>query len=288
MATPLRTPDALDPDGVVKLVEHILAADVAGLFVLGTTGEGPFLSAELRRELVTHACRAVNGRVPVLVGITDTSLKDSVALARHAADRGAAAVVAAPPYYFRPSPAEMTRWVEYLAAEVPVPLFLYNIPIHTKVSIPFDVVRRAMEMKNVVGLKDSSGDARYLHMARRMLADRDDWTLLVGPEHMTADFVLFGGHGGVNGGANFLPHLFVELYKAAERRDTDRVAELQDAVLRLGRIYTLGDSEATVIQGTKAALACLGLCSDVMAEPNRPLPHEGREQVRRLLAEAKS
>ena len=97
LATPLSEHDVLDVDGVDRLVEHVLAGGVHGLFVLGTTGEGPSLSYKLRQELIERVCERVNGRVPVLVGITDSSLAEAVQMANLAADSGAQAVVAAPP-----------------------------------------------------------------------------------------------------------------------------------------------------------------------------------------------
>src|SRR5205814_2079302 len=114
---------------------------------------------------------------------------------------------------------------------------------------------------------DSSGDMAYFHAARRLVAARPDWTLLVGPEHLTAETVLFGGHGGVNGGANVAPRLFVDLYEAAAAGNVERVNVLQQRVLNLGRIYQVGRHESAVIKGIKGALACLGLCDDAMTEP---------------------
>ena len=99
MVTPLRNRDELDVAGLEKLIEHILAGGVSGLFILGTTGEGPSLSYRLRRELVERVCKQVKKRVPVLVGITDTAFVESVNLSHHSADAGASALVVAPPYY---------------------------------------------------------------------------------------------------------------------------------------------------------------------------------------------
>src|SRR5437899_7918271 len=97
MITPLRARDELDVPGLERLIERILAGGVSGLFILGTTGEGPSLSYVLRRELIERTCRLVHGRVPVLVGITDTAFAESISLARNAASAGAEAVVVAPP-----------------------------------------------------------------------------------------------------------------------------------------------------------------------------------------------
>src|ERR1700740_1981819 len=100
LITPLVQRDELDVAGLEKLIEHVLSGGVHGLFILGTTGEAPSLSYRLRRELIDAVCRFVRGRVPVLVGITDTAFVESVSLACHAADAGAEALVVSTPYYF--------------------------------------------------------------------------------------------------------------------------------------------------------------------------------------------
>src|SRR5512132_195513 len=100
MITPLASRDTLNLAGLERLIEHILSGGVSGLFILGTTGEAPALSYSVRRELIDRTCGLVAGRVPVIVGITDTAFGESVALAGAAARAGAAALVVAAPYYF--------------------------------------------------------------------------------------------------------------------------------------------------------------------------------------------
>jgi 4-hydroxy-tetrahydrodipicolinate synthase len=124
MITPMRDRDALDVPGLERLVEHLLAGGVSGVFVLGTTGEGPSLGYRLRRELVDRVCRQVGQRVPVLVGITDTAFVEALHLARFAADAGAAALVAAPPYYLPGGQPELREYLDHLVPELPLPLFL--------------------------------------------------------------------------------------------------------------------------------------------------------------------
>ncbi|MFO7936475.1 MAG: dihydrodipicolinate synthase family protein [Kiritimatiellia bacterium] len=97
MVTPLKDNETLDIEGLQRLVEHILEGHVHGLFLLGTTGEAPDLNYDLRHELVKRVCKQVDGRVPVLVGVTDTIFSESLNLARISAEAGAAGVVAAPP-----------------------------------------------------------------------------------------------------------------------------------------------------------------------------------------------
>jgi dihydrodipicolinate synthase/N-acetylneuraminate lyase len=284
MPTPLLDRDTLDLAGVERLVEHVLAGGVRGLFVLGTTGEGPSLSYRLRADLVDRVCRQVGGRVPVLVGVTDTSPVESLRLAGQAADAGATAVVLAPPYYFPLSQPELLHYLRRVAPAIPLPVFLYNIPSHTKTAFGLEVVRRALAIDNCVGMKDSSGDMRYFHQLHRLRHQRPGWTLLIGPEELLAEAVLLGGDGGVCGGANLCPQLYVALCDAAARHDVPRAAELHQRVLDIGRsIYTVGRHPSAVIQGIKAALSCLGLCNDYLVEPLHRLAPAQRETIRQHL-----
>jgi 4-hydroxy-tetrahydrodipicolinate synthase len=286
MITPLRDRDSLDVPGLERLIEHILTGGVSGVFVLGTTGEGPSLSYRLRRELIDRVCRRVNNRVPVLVGITDTAFVESVNLARHAASAGADAVVIAPPYYLPEGQPELLEWLDHLVPEIPLPLFLYNMPAVAKVSFEPETVRRAMQNPRIIGIKDSSGDPASFQKLRALVPARSDWSLLVGPEELLAESLLAGGHGGVCGGANLFPRLYVRLFEAARDQDHGRVNELNAVVLRVGQtLYRVGHHSSAIIKGIKCALACLGVCDDFMAEPFHRFRAEERACIERSLQE---
>jgi dihydrodipicolinate synthase/N-acetylneuraminate lyase len=284
LVSPLRDRDTLDVTGLERLIEHLISGGVSGLFILGTTGEGPSLSYRLRRELIQKTCQLTKGRVPVLVGITDTAFTESVNLAKYSAEAGATHVVLAPPYYFPAAPPEMLEYVQDLVAEMPLPLFLYNMPGLTKVSFELDLVRRALDMPGVCGVKDSSCDMIYFHRLIEIAKQRADWSVLVGPEELTAEAVLLGGHGGINGGANLHPKLYVEMYQAAAAQDLKRTRELHAQVMKLaGAIYTVGKHKSAIIKGIKCGLSLLGICDDHMAEPFHRFREPEREIIRERL-----
>jgi len=287
MITPLTDRDTLDVAGLERLVERLVEGGVSGIFALGTTGEAPSLSCRLRRELVERTCRLAGGRVPVLVGITDTSLVESARLAQEAAELGAAAVVTSAPYYFPAGPSELREYLEQLLPELPVPLMLYNMPALTKTVFAREVVEWALDQEAIVGLKDSSGDLVYFRkMLRLAAARRPDWSLLVGPEELLGEVVLLGGHGGVCGGANLHPRLYVDLYEAARAGELARVRELSARVLDLSEsLYTIGRHGSAIIKAIKCGLSVLGVCDDFMAAPFHRFHEAEREIVRARLAE---
>ena len=285
LVTPLSAPDVLDVAGFERLLARVLSAPVAGVFVLGTTGEGPNLSQRLRREVIEQTVKIVSGRVPVLVGITDTSMADSAALADYAADRGANAVVVAPPYYHKPTPVELRRWLAALAPRVPLPLYPYNMPAHTRTVFDVDTLKLAMDLPNCPGFKDSGGDIAYFESVLRLRdKHRPDWRVFIGPEHLTRQATALGGDGGVNGGANVFPKLFTDLFAAADRKDNATADQLQQKVLTFGGIYRQADGESAVVRGLKATLAVVGVCSECSAEPWEPLGEKATREIKRILS----
>ena len=152
-----------------RLLNYLIEGGSSALFVLGSTGESPGLSERLRRDVIDRACTTVAQRVPLLVGITDTSFMESLHLAEYAAKAGVSALVLSPPYYFNLSQSAFLGYLERLVPQLPLPVFLYNIPGLTKLMIAPETVRAASQMPNVFGLKDSSGSRDYF--AKVQIAD---------------------------------------------------------------------------------------------------------------------
>lgn len=284
--TPLRQRDELDVEGVEHLVEHLIQGGVHGIFALGTTGEFASLSEPLKRQMVANVCRATAGRLPVLVGITHTSFDDTVKLARDAADMGADALVLSTPYYFSISQEELLGYFREITPQLPLPVFLYNIPSCTKVSIDVDTVKRTMDLPNVIGFKDSSGVMTYFHQLAALGESYPDWSLLMGPEELLAESVLLGGQGGVCGGANLCPRLYVSLYEAAVSRDLDTVKKLHQQVIKISStLYRVGAYGSSLVKSLKASLKHLGICEDVMAGPFVKFDDTEQAKVKNVLHE---
>jgi 2-dehydro-3-deoxy-D-pentonate aldolase len=283
LVTPISDCDTLDEAGLERLVEHVLAGGVHGLFILGTTGEAPSLSYRLRGELIRRVCELAAGRVPVLVGITDTAFVESIKLAHIAKDAGAQAVVLSTPYYFPAGQTELIGYVERIARELPLPLVLYNMPSLTKVWFEWETLRHLSALDGIVGIKDSGGDMEYFKRLLLLKDLRPDWSIMIGPEHLLAEAVRLGGDGGVAGGANIFPRLFVECYLAARNGDASRVEILSEQIGELQRIYEIGKYASRFIKATKCALSLMGICDDCMAEPFDRFKAPERERLRGIL-----
>ena len=287
MATPLCDPRTLDKEGVAKMVEHLVSGGVDGIFLLGTTGEGPQLPYALRRELVAETCARVAGRVPVLAGITETDLDAALDFARFCADAGASAAVAAAPYYFKLSQDECIAWYTELADRLPLPLVLYNMPSHTDTSLAPATMATLAAHPNIVALKDSSGAISYFNEVRVAVEPfAGKFSIFMGPDAAVGEAVLMGADGGVCTGANLWPKLFKELYLAAKAGDLPRVRDLQRFTTASNmKIYAVGSGHSSILRGVKAALSEMGLIKNVLATPFEPFSGADLRKIRSALNE---
>lgn len=267
LITPLLGPDTLDTASLHRVIEHVIAGGVHGIFLLGTTGEGPSLGERLRRQVLEEAVACIAGRVPLLVNVTGTSFTENLALAAVAEGLGAKAVVYSGPLYSPVSQPELLAHVERFAARAPLPVILYNMPSHTNVSFDVATVERLAASGCIVGLKDSSARLMYLQDLSRALGP--DFPLFIGPEELLYPAMISAGvAGGVNGGANLFPHLYVRLYEAVQAGNHTEAA-LLDAVVRQvsEQVYSNG-----YLRGLKAALEAAGICATrLVLEPGVPL-----------------
>ncbi len=285
MVTPLLENGNLDSHGLQKLLAHMLQGGIHGVFLLGTTGEGPSLSYAIRKQLISEVCSHVNKRVPVLVGITDTSAQESLAMAEYAEKAGADAVVVAPPFYLPISESELQNYLIYLAPRLPLPFMLYNMPSCTKLHLSIQTVSLAKKL-GAIGIKDSSGNREYLKAIIAKFKDTPNFSVFTGIEGLLVDAIHLGGHGAVPGGANFFPSLFVALYEACIIQDTEKIAHLNNLVQKINdTLYAIGKHASKYILGTKGILAELGICQDYVAPPLQRYGASDHAKIRSFLAE---
>ena len=283
LVTPLAGRDTLDGQGFERLIERVITGGVHGIFILGTTGEAPSLSYRLRREVIHLVCKQVNGRIPVLVGITDTSSVESVNLAEYALEHGADALVLSAPFYFPAGQTELIQYIEDMLPRLQLPLILYNMPSMTKIWFEIDSLKHLSQMDGIVGIKDSSGDLGYFKEICKLKKQRPDWSVFIGTEALLTVAMDLGGDGGVAGGANVFPRLFVDCYQAKVTGDLPRVAELNKLIDAFQEVYTIGKYASKYIKATKCCLSILDICYDFMERPFNRFYPQHRAVVKDIL-----
>jgi len=285
--TPLLDDNTLDVKGLENLVEHLISGGVHGLFILGTTGEAPSLSYKLRKEFIKKTCELTNKRIPVMVGITDTSFEASLEIAEYSKEVGADAVVVAPPFYLPISQEELIVYFQNLIPRSPLPLLLYNMPSHTKLHMEIETVKIGQQL-GAIGIKDSSGDMFYQTNLVDAFRDIPEFAIITGTELFLPETILQGGHGAIAGGANIYPRLFVDIYEASLARDFEKIDELRKINIQLyNTIYAVTGNSSRYIRGIKCVLKTMGICNDYAALPLSKYDGEEKRKIEQYVADFK-
>jgi len=227
MVTPLTPQAKLDEPAVGRVIEHLLAGGVHGVFVLGTTGEMPSLPRALRRRLVEMTVQHVGSRAKTYAGIADNCLARCVESAGEYFDLGVGAVVAHLPTCFGLDADEQQAYLGELLEQVAGPVVLYNMPPTTHMSIPIEVVGRLAGHPRAAGLKDSENDAARLAAVLEALGGRQNFSVLTGVTGLSARALLLGADGMVPSSGNLVPGLCRRLFDAATAGDSPAAEQLQ-------------------------------------------------------------
>lgn len=260
--TPLKVDRTLDVSAVERLLPKFPHP-----FILGTTGEAPSLPSDLKKQFIRLAGKIKTPDQQLYVGIISNCPSESVEWADIAFGEGADVVVCNLPSYYQLSEDQMRRHFEWLAERVHGPLMVYNIPSTTHHSIPLPIIDELSRHPTIVGVKDSERNEERLHTSLKLWADRADFSHLLGWAAKGGEALLNGCDGLVPGTANLDPGLYVDLEKAAARRDMGEVARLQGLSDQLSASQHTGG----VLGGSLAALKSLmhqrGLCEPYMMPP---------------------
>ena len=267
LVTPLTRDGAVDEPAIRRVVDHVLAGGVHGLLALGSTGEVASLDESDRRQVLAAVVNAGAGRVPVLCGIAQSRLADSIADVIAAADLGADAVLVAPPYYYPIDQPTVLSFYRTLAAKSPLPVLVYNIPQNTKVVADPATVAALAREGTVMGIKDSSRDFEYFESVCVATRDLPDFRIFTGSDTMLLPSLVMGGAGTICGGANIAPAWVVRIFDDFERGDWEAARPHQDLLLELVQAVRPGVFPSAI----KAALHLQGLCEPWLAAPVAPL-----------------
>lgn len=266
LVTPF-TPDgsSIDFDALDKLVDTQLAGGVTGLVPCGTTGETPTLTDEEQVAVIERVVARAKGRAPVMAGTGSFSTKKTVASSKAAIQAGADAVMVVMPYYNKPSQDGMRGHVLEVAGAVDVPIVLYNIPGRSVVDLlPETTERICAEAKNVVGMKEATGNVLRCQELVRRLGDR--LTVMSGDDALTLPMMSVGAKGVISVTSNVLP---AQTSRVTTLWREGKVEEARRAHLDLLELHALLFVEPNP-SPAKAALAHLGMMSASVRGPLVP------------------
>jgi len=255
------TPSGIDEKAYIKLINWQIAQGIHGLVPCGTTGESPTLTAKEHGQVVGLCVRTVAQRVPVIAGAGSNSTREAINMTKHAAKAGADAVLVVTPYYNKPTSKGIYLHYKAVSESADIPIILYNIAGRTGKNIEPDLMAKLAGIKNIIGVKEASGDLEQMKKIRELCPR--DFLLISGDDALTFPILSMDGVGIISVASNIVPKDVAELVNVFNKGDKAK-AKAIDAKLRplVGSLFI----ETNPIP-VKTAASLMGLCSGEMRLP---------------------
>jgi 4-hydroxy-tetrahydrodipicolinate synthase len=250
-----------------ELADWLIKRGANGLFIAGSTGEGPLMSLQERKALAEFMVERVGGRIPLIVHTGCASARDTIGLTEHARHIGADAAGVVTPYYYNFDQRALRQYHSRIAQATPdFPQLLYNIPALTNNELTPGLVENLVRRhENIVGIKDSSGSLERLTEYLRI--PRDDFAVICGMDSMVLDALQLGAHGNVSSTANVVPHFFAKIHENFRKGNVRAANRWQDRIVELGKLLWTQN----YIPAMKEMLRLLGLPTGGVRSPQRAL-----------------
>ncbi|MFP5313452.1 MAG: dihydrodipicolinate synthase family protein [Actinomycetes bacterium] len=288
VVTPRHADGSIDTASLQNLTKHLIDGGVSGLFVLGSSGEVPYMT-NAERDLVVETIADANaGAVPLIVGANEQTTNRVIEEARKVIDQGADAIVVTSMYYAIGNADETETHFRSIHAAVDVPVFAYDVPVRTHYKLPTDLLVRLGRDGIIAGVKDSSGDDVSFRQLLLAAKDIENFDVFTGHEVVVDGALLGGAQGVVPGLGNVDPRGYRNLVDAAAAGDWAKAAAEQDRLADLFEIvYTPHgrvSGGAAGLGAFKTALQIMGVIeSNTMSVPMQPLNEDETTAIKAIL-----
>jgi 4-hydroxy-tetrahydrodipicolinate synthase len=259
-------------------VDWQIAQGTHGLVPVGTTGESPTLSHAEHKSVVEWCISEAKGRVPVIAGAGSNNTNEAVELSRHAEKAGADAVLIVTPYYNKPNQEGLYQHYKAINDAIGIPIIIYNIPPRSIVDVSVDTMARLYELKNIVGVKDATGNIVRVSQQRQAMGP--DFIQLSGEDATALAFNVHGGHGCISVSSNVAPKACADFQNASLSGDYAKALTYQDKLFPLHSALFVEPNPA----GPKYALSVLGRMTDEVRLPMVPTTEPTRAMIRKAMA----
>ena len=277
LVTPFRN-GKLDKKALKGLVEFQIQNGTKALVPCGTTGEASTLSYEEHEAVIDIVIEAAKGRVPVIAGTGSNNTSEAIGLTRYAKKAGADASLVVTPYYNKPTQEGLYRHYRALADAVDLPMVLYNVPGRTGVNLLPGTVARLAEVKNIVAVKEASGNLSQVCEVVRSVPK--GFTVLSGDDGLFFPMMALGAKGVISVASNVAPRLMTDLYEAWEAGD---VALAREIHYKLWPLFDVLFVETNPIP-VKTAVSMLGLCAEEFRLPLCEMGADNRKKLAKVLS----
>jgi 4-hydroxy-tetrahydrodipicolinate synthase len=271
---------SVDLDNTQRVQDALVNDGVTGLIVMGTCGENNSLDPEEKRTILKAAVEVVNGRVPVVTGVSEFDTRRAIAYAKDAEKLGADGLMLLPAMVYVPKPNELVAHFKAVAEATSLPIMLYNNPPAYRVNIGVDVLRELEGVKNIKAVKESAPDPRRFTDLINEFGDRFD--LFAGLDDVALEGMMLGAKGWVSGLTSAFPQESVQLIAAAERGDWEEARRIYRWFMPLLHL----DAEHDLVQSIKLAEQIMGRGTERVRMPRMPLTGARRAEVTAMVEKA--
>ena len=283
LITPFKN-NQLDVDCYINLIHFHLKNGTNGLVPAGTTGESPTLSHKEHEQVIELCIKEAKGKIPVIAGTGSNSTAEAIALTKHAEKAGADGALVVTPYYNKPTQEGLYQHYKAINDNTSLPIIIYNIPSRCVIDMSVDTMAKLFELKNIVGVKDATGDLNRLDQTIKKLGT--DFIQLTGEDGLAFEFNKRGGVGIISVTANIAPKLCSDMQKYSKSKSDNEIKEAEriDQLLQpLHKSLFIESNPAPA----KYAAKLLGLCDDEIRLPLVKIKKETQVKVKQALSSAK-
>ena len=271
----------IDEKALGDLIEWHISQGTHGIVPCGTTGESATLDYKEHYRVIDFAIKTVNKRVPVIAGTGANATDETIMLTKQAKKYGADAALLVTPYYNKPTQEGLYRHYKEVAEAVDIPLVLYNVPGRTAVNMLPSTVARLAEIKNIVAIKEASGDMKQVSEIIRLCGDRI--TVLSGDDFTTLPLLALGGKGVISVSANVAPKDVSMMCSLWLKGQYDKARAIHYKLEPLNAVMFIETNPIPV----KTALAMMGRIQEELRLPLCEMSSANKEKLRKVLADLK-
>lgn len=283
LITPFKN-NKLDEDCYISLIHYHLKNGSAGLVPAGTTGESPTLSHEEHEKVIELCVKESKGKIPIIAGTGSNSTNEAISLTKYAERIGANAALVVTPYFNKPTQEGLYQHFKSINDNCSIPIIIYNIPPRSVVDMSVDTMSRLFELKNIIGVKDATGDLNRVDQQRKKMGP--DFIQLSGEDGTALEFNLRGGVGCISVTANVAPKLCSEFQEASTAKNNSnllaKAKQINDKLMPLHKSLFIESSPSPV----KYAASLLNLCSDDVRLPLVKITDETKKIVKSAMTHA--
>ncbi len=277
MVTPLKETGEVDYEGLRRNVDFQTRHGVSGLVPLGTTGESPTIHDDERDKIIRTVAEQANGRVPVIVGTGTNSTEKTIKYTRQAKSLGADAVLIVSPYYNKPTQEGLYQHFSAVATAVDIPIIVYNIQGRTGVNIETATLKRMAEHRNIVAVKEASGNlSQMMDVLNELPAE---FTVISGDDNLTLPLLSLGGMGVISVVSNLLPDKVSSMVKYGLEGDFEAARQIHFELLPFFKAAFIETNPIPI----KAAMNMKGLPAGPCRLPLVKLSPQNEDKLRRVV-----